>query len=296
MIITLIGNCQATPLADIIRSVVSEKIIIDVLPVNQLKKEDEYNTVNRIKRSDVIVTQPIQHTYHLDFLRTNNIKNYFQKDIVTIPNLFFRGYTPDLAYITVNKKRVQSPIGDYNHRVIFENWKNKTSLSELESLLTIDDVEARHRECFTTASSSLNDLNVRERDLTITISEYIKKHWTDKRLFYTFNHPTTHLLSILSKYIINHLNLRRVKFPELFLYGEPLNKVIPLSYNSYVDGISFKFSMPRSCRGQEFSLENNILSLKNIPKIYNISSYLKNAYLMYDHQFEGVDLYSVRIS
>ena len=150
--------------------------------------------------------------YPLEFVRNANLREAFGEKVVVWPNLYYRGYSPELVYLRNGGRPLQGPLGDYHLSPIHEGWKQGRSLAE--SIATFRDVDYNAERFSTVPEDSLRDLEQREADCDVTISDYVARERWRQRLFFTFNHPTKAALVELAKRVLDHTGWSEHSSPE----------------------------------------------------------------------------------
>ena len=297
MKIAVIGNCQSSPLVNMLSSLLGDKVELTCVSVNRISDNDEKKIESIIKESSIIITHFIHKTFRHRFVQTNHIvENYNNKIVIKIPNLYFKGYNPDLAYITHNNIRIQSPLGDYHHKIIHHLWCKGYDSIQSKNILQSPYLNEEIAGMYVSPESSLDVLKKRETELDVQISDFIEENWQTSRLFFTFNHPTARLLMVLAVRIVKIIKLKIGARPEAYLFGEPLNKVIPISYSGYKEKFQVTINMPTFCRGQKIVFQKEKFNLTNIPKIYSLEKLIEITFRMYELQIHSVNAEELKFS
>lgn len=227
--IVVVGNCQARPISNLLEKSCNNLHIIQTVVAHLVSKNESKNILQYFHETDFIVSQYISDDYKVDSLTTNFLRSSFSNKLILIPNLYFKGYTPDLTYLRLKSGTLSGPLGDYHSLIIYESWKSGKSIAEACASYLADEIwEEKYKY---TASESLLELRKREKELHIEITDVIASYLRDKRLFYTFNHPSLFLLKKLVEKILilincndkNNLNIERIKEP-LDQFVVPVNK------------------------------------------------------------------------
>ena len=108
-----------------------------------------------------------------------------------------------MRYIRLKgKPTLAGPLGDYHSSIIIHSWKEGLSQEQAQANYQSETIwEELYLDA---ASQSLQELRSREQILDIKISDYIEKEQSNQQLFFTFNHPSKHLLEPVS---YTHLTL-----------------------------------------------------------------------------------------
>jgi hypothetical protein len=109
--VVILGNCQVAPLRSLFNNA-NEGLFAESLNVNLVKNESDRKTyLQKIEAADIVLTQHLSETFHE--LSTPSIKSIAKMTLV-IPNIFYRGWHPDMTYLGGNGKRIKGPTGDYH--------------------------------------------------------------------------------------------------------------------------------------------------------------------------------------
>lgn len=223
--ISVIGNCQARPIATLLELLYCNVDITVTAIVHLISDEKEKDYIPFFCEADFIITQLVADNYPCKFLSTSRIKGEYGSKVITMPNLFYRGYTPDLRYVRIpGQGTLKGPLGDYHSEVILKSWLDGKSVTELhERMCSVEYWELMfgnvHKE-------SLNELKVRESGLDVALASEIEMNKSKTRLFYTFNHPTLKLLILLVNKLAELIKLTS-KTGSVVLPPEPLNQLVP---------------------------------------------------------------------
>jgi hypothetical protein len=210
------GNCQLEKVKDILNIQKTSDFNVLFIPCFLTSMTDiEFDSV--LKKSDIIITQPITDNYRgMYYLSSNYIVNKCKKDsiIIFVNNCHFDFYYFDLEY---NKNNKENKKLHYFHKGIlecinqnydFEHYKNMyienidlKTFNELKEIYdkSIKELENRYEEMKQYSKKNTYFIN---------IIDFIKNNYKDKLLFYTFNHPSKHLLQYIALEIIKILNIK----------------------------------------------------------------------------------------
>ena len=208
--ISIIGNCQNFDIANILRICTKNKYLVKSFNHNSLSKNSK-EVNDALSSSDYVITQSLSDSFG-DF-STKSLKSRFHDKCVVIPNLFFRGYHPELTYAGREGLRAQSPLGDYHHIGIVAGHQLNIAPSNLKKLLRSNEFYTK-TGLATVFLQSLNELRSRELNCDVTISDFIENNFRSRALFYTVNHPTILLLAELVERILVYIGLPFVALPQ----------------------------------------------------------------------------------
>jgi hypothetical protein len=275
--VVVVGNCQARPIATLLEAMSDEIEVTKVAIVHLLKSEQEAEYKPFFEEADYIIAQLVAPNYPCDFVRSDNLKKAYGNKVISIVNLFFKGYHPDWTYLkTLKKENLKGPMQDYHNLVIFNGWKDNVDISTIKNkLLSLDYYNLHYKN---SVKESLFELKNREKNADVSICNFIQENLLVEQLFFTFNHPSLILLKEYSKRILFRLNI----FPctiEISIPSEPLDQIIIDSAPNIKDlktgvykGVEFEFD-----DNNEFSvlggLEYNTLNLvSSFYEFYNINA------------------------
>jgi Polysaccharide biosynthesis enzyme WcbI len=201
--IVIIGNCQA-PFLESAFMMYSNAIVSRVPPVYNLTEQDQEEIEKTLSSADVIFAQRITENYPVHWLRTNDIKSKFN-NVITWPNIYFDGYFPDIQYIyKPNIGKVIGPLEDYHPMLLHNGFKAGKTVSEVAKIYTDPSFFSFYQDPI---SKSLDALKMRESDTDVSISDFIENNISQRKLFYTVNHPKNELLFELASRIAKTANL-----------------------------------------------------------------------------------------
>jgi len=209
------GNCQVGAIKDIMKKTLYNYNITLILC--WIENIDKNYFIEKIKDSDIIITQPINPNYrNTDYLDTEFILKNAKPEvkIIIIPSLYFNFYYFDLTYETLNNGELLRYPSDYHYKTIINNYNTDNNLifnqinnvnlklkEELENIALSSIEELKKRE-----NEMLKYNNLRKCDI-ITVSNYINDNYKNVLLFYSMNHPTKFIFHYIVKQIINILNI-----------------------------------------------------------------------------------------
>jgi hypothetical protein len=200
------GNCQLEKIKDIL-CLPSDQFTLNFIPCFLTEYTDvEFDWI--IKNSDVIITQPVIDNYRDKYyLSSNYVVNKCKENavIIFLNNCHFDFYYFDLTYkekyihsCMVDCIQKKTSVDYYNEKYVKNiNLKTKDELLQIYNK-TISELNNRYQ----------NMLQYRKHNTHfINIIPFIENNYKNKLLFYTFNHPTKHLLQFIALEIIKFLNI-----------------------------------------------------------------------------------------
>ena len=281
--IALIGNCQAKPLAVLLKKLNPKIKITKVAIVHLLSSEQEHLYEKSFAEADLIIAQQVADNYPCEFVRDNQLKEKYGDKIFSIINLYYTGYTPDLMYIRMSDRRtLRGPLGDYHNKTIFNAWKNGCTLTECcKQYLSVEFNKDMYNGL---SDASLAELKKREDLSSISIVDFLKENLHHSRMFYTFNHPSNILLEKMSREIISKMEISGDnKYGNL---PEFLDQFIPPVNCFSMSELGIKFKNVPEFKGVQFSYGENDRIVTGKQKYYCLDEVIRCFYDIYDRNHE----------
>jgi hypothetical protein len=248
MRVTIIANCQARPIADYVRLLGHDIEVSDILITHLAKDADAARLEQAAAKSDFIFAQLVQPNYPVQILRSALLKERYGDRVLLWPNIFFKGQTPDLCYVTAaNGARVVGPLGDYHSRPMVDAWLTGLTVDQTEALLTRGQTSTTGLQELVAAS--LEELRQREKMCSVGVADTIAERWQSRRYFFTFNHPVSELMLEVAKDLLSCAGQR----PTLSLHGSHVNELlcqfVPPAWPAIVEELQLEFPTSTSSRG-----------------------------------------------
>lgn len=203
----VIGNCQARPLNNILLAAAPdlEKTPTIILHLAQGDSPDLHRRA--LDEADLILAQVTANHFAVPYLASNALRKTHGDKVLVWPNLFFSGQQPYLRYVTHKTAgRLPGPIESLHDLRILRDWLRTRGADPLPQLDAPDYVE-------TVTRASLAEIETREMGCDLRISDVIRAEYRERRLFFTFNHPSNWLLGRLAERILDRIG-RPVKIDE----------------------------------------------------------------------------------
>lgn len=282
MNISIIGNCQARPVATFLAAICPGLSIHPAVVVHLETDDSSEKNFKNFENSELIFTQPIMDNHPVKHLRNCELADRFRDKMVIWPNIFFTGQCPDVVCIATEKQnRVLGPLDTYHQKDILNCWLNETSAADCVKAL--DNQRIDDEAVSLLVDISMKELQSRERNLDVTISDYIAENWLRQRLFYVFNHPSSNLLFEICVRLARFCDLQTTNTLISDFYPEPLNRVIPPTLPAIKKALQFSFPTSSSSKGFELDVRENGISLGNA-RILSLPELVEQSYVAYDHQ------------
>lgn len=226
MRVVIVGNCQARPMGDILSAIFGMEVKATVI-VHLARPQDEERYATAMQAADAILAQRVADNYPIPFVRTDALRAHHGEKVRIWQNLYFEGYNPDLVYCKRKapaKGRLGGPLGEYHLLPVMTAWRE--GLGVAGALARLQDMDW-HRTHFADAPQrSLQELQSRERLGGSPASDLIAEHWTRRRLFFTFNHPSAALMAQYALRVGKDLGLKPKRQIHPQLFGEPLGSLM----------------------------------------------------------------------
>lgn len=190
------GNCQC----DVIRYTLNlprDKYSMEYVPVHWDRVIDKELLREKVRNSDIIITQPISDGYkNLDYLNTTFVlKNRSEKcKFIIFNSCHFEFYDLDLRKSIAEYRRSGRSVREYIDEVL-----NNEDYKSEEELITIAEKEIEELERRT---DKMRTDYPGENVVVVPITEFIKENYRDKLLFHTFSHPANCILQHVARQIL----------------------------------------------------------------------------------------------
>ena len=203
------GNCQAIALMSMFSGGSSAADFCFSYELCHAPEMNKHHFTRHIHEADIIVTQPIMEGYGgTDYTNTSYIlEQAAGKKVIVFSSCYFDFYYPDLRYLA------EVPEPAYHHQRLIDYYKEGrtpaafiTEVVENEGLMSKEELLAK-------AEESIGELRKRDEDARnrygawdnvhyVSIADFVERNYRERLLFYSFNHPTKHLLQFIADQII----------------------------------------------------------------------------------------------
>jgi len=289
--IVVVGNCQARPIGYCLSQYNKNVTVLEPLIVHLLTNSDIKVVQHTLMEADVIVSQQLNESYHIECLRTENLRQQYGAKLVVIPNIFLTKYCPDLVYISSpDLGRLPSMLDIYHSRITFEAWSSNENIALAVSRL--DDKEYWNSVYHDNVSKSISELKKRDMESDITVFDIIENVSEKDRPFFTFNHPSNQVLAAFSKRILAHINEPCTS--NLNINKEPLASIIAPVFEGAKKAFDYKFDGPSYCVGFKPIINNGKVVSKGIRKIMSNRDFVECSFDLYDRILDDKNLSNIR--
>lgn len=286
MKICITGNCQANPLSELFKQLDEvKKLDTFILHLSSIDREKE--DINLLNDCDLIIAQKTDNTFKPIHLSSDWLINKYKNKVITWPNIFFNGQQPFIRYITSSRGRLKGPLDDYHDlRILLEWLKNNNYLKDDKNFYFSKNYVQEN------SLNSLDFLKDKESGCDVRVADIIEKFTDNKKLFFSFNHPTSFLLKLVFQLLLEKISSKRSGFivPDVskisFKKEEPLSTyTMPSDWPDAIDNQLYR------------GLDINEMNQKRKFIKYNLEE-LKNTFFSFyrDNFFDHVDLKTIRLT
>jgi hypothetical protein len=191
--IVIPGNCQAQLLESMVMAALPGAEVTRLEP-NYMMTEAHKSSVMRILRdADHIFAQRTSRSFYLDWLTPRALRETFPGKCLIWPNIYFDGNFPDTHYIYKGELgKILSPLEDYHLRPLVDAWRAGAGVAE--AVAAFESSGLAFGDPF---EASFAQLELREQDVDVKISDFLREKAPLRRCVYTPNHPYNDVLALL---------------------------------------------------------------------------------------------------
>ncbi|MBE7188918.1 WcbI family polysaccharide biosynthesis putative acetyltransferase [Jatrophihabitans endophyticus] len=193
------GNCQAAPLADLLRAPLAAHglEVVDVPPVFLATEHELAGVHDLVRQAAVLVSQPIREEYRFPGSGTAALASRLPRGgrLVTVPTTVHAGPFPFLVHgHDAQGARVEAPLTDYHDlRVVLAASRGAGPAGTSAWWPSPSASEVRTRD-----ADSLARLRRRENGLDVRVSDLVDAPGA----LWSFNHPTNAVLAELARRVL----------------------------------------------------------------------------------------------
>jgi Polysaccharide biosynthesis enzyme WcbI len=186
----VISNCQCLPLAYTLSRLSADTIFepwgVHILPSDKRAQLiEEFIEAGKVKY-DFVLSIPLEDEFKE--LSSSRIQSSFGPPVVSISNIYFTGFHPDLTYIGGFANRVLGPLGDYHSKIALYAFIN--NLPMLEALDLYCNTSYSLAGYYDEFSSSFGELKRRDAEVDVPVSKLLEKIISERLCFLSVNHPS----------------------------------------------------------------------------------------------------------
>ncbi|HEY9623077.1 MAG TPA: WcbI family polysaccharide biosynthesis putative acetyltransferase [Crinalium sp.] len=207
----LYGNCQVEPIKRCLEANPIFRSTYETLQLEcfWLTQEDVPRLEGCVQSIDLFIHQPISDNYKGIYqLSTRHLKSLLRPGsiAISIPVAYFTGYNPEMVYLKdKDGNKVDGPFLLHDANILKLYAQGKTVQ---ETMIAIqDDNFYPANYVLTNFKRTLSELQRREADIDIKISDFIKRNYQSFRLFHTINHPGSLVIAAITKAILDMIGI-----------------------------------------------------------------------------------------
>ncbi len=205
-ILLILGNCQVPVLAEILNSTpnFSERWFAYCYKGVHACTPIELNVLGEaVPCVDSLVTQNL-FSDRYGQIRTENIRSLFRGKLVIIPTCWFNVTSLDAFRLT----QVSGNNYDLNMHSVFMAQAFLDGMSIDKALTFYQKAEMFTKEIMNNNIKATEEsLRLRDRELDFSITDYVMGLFTERRLFYSYNHPSLAVLLEVCDGLAKRLNI-----------------------------------------------------------------------------------------
>jgi hypothetical protein len=206
--VLILPNCQGMALASAWKAMrPDDQVARAFIPEfeNNQKLADQFTRMS--EQADVLVYIPTNNDYKAPFVRRSNISCIPTPDKVRVPGMFFKALHPELTYVKPSVGGLMDgPMSHYHSKAVptafLEGAPASEAISRLRDATTIDSMTAERL-----ADASLAELQEREAECDVTVSDLIRHGFRDECYFHSIKHPSNILVMRFAEKLFAHLGI-----------------------------------------------------------------------------------------
>ncbi len=251
-------------------------------PVFLMNATHHQPVYDALDAADVIFAQRISDEFKLDWLASAQISKTFGDKVVVWPNIYFDGYFPGVNYVyhgTYGK--LLSPLLEYHFTQVMVAHKAGHSIDAAISAFAGEGLLAASPDPF---AQSIAQLQAREEDTDVVISDFIAEQASKQRLFYTPNHPVNILLGEMLSRLTRKAGLE-IDIARSVAIPYQLDEVYIATSPAVVQKYNLSFDTEAHYRGREVVSVHESVVLLGDRKDYDVRQLVEAFYRLYDQVF-----------
>jgi hypothetical protein len=187
------GNCQAQLLEAMFATATPSVSVTRLEPAFRMREERKDEVLQAMADADFIFAQRTSDDFFLPWLTPGGLRAAFGAKCLIWPNIYFDGYFPNTQYIYKHGiGKLSSPLQDYHLAPLISAHRLGKSVEG--AVKEIEQLAAAGDACF---EASFTELEQREQDVDVAISDFLRAGASRRRVVYTPNHPYNDVLAEL---------------------------------------------------------------------------------------------------
>jgi hypothetical protein len=281
----IIANCQGGPLQELLKGSKEFSSQYENVPLPSIQNwaQPQYELFwETIADLDLVIAQPLLSPRYAN-ARIESLREHIDPDkLLVISNIFFEGYYPTVIHMrNVNFQKYNVPIAQCG--LILGMYMSSVKLPDALPLLK-KFMQTKINSLGDVASASIQKLSNRERtyQVDIRVGGWVRKHFRERRMMHSLNHPSNFTLRHLCNSLLRKLGIQpesNSKREELL--GDVSFPIFP----NVADALNLNF--------------NSKPSYTVVGKTMNVREYIEFLYNFYSREpviaRENFDLFSEKI-
>lgn len=189
MRLAIVANCQADPLTSVLRLALPRDEVVSVVVNRTRTLATQQAALDILLNCDVVATQPLGPAFGP--LETSALREAV-RELRVFPNLFYRGFHPDMAYAGPVLQRLQGPMGDYHSIVALNCFV--AGIDAQRCIRDYDDLLEQMAPCSLVMDTSRLELIRRAQEIDLPADELVSRTTEHGLSMYTMNHPMNALV------------------------------------------------------------------------------------------------------
>jgi hypothetical protein len=215
--------------------------ILECKPVHLLSQDDLPNLNQMLPEVDLLIHQPVSDNYKgIPQLSSRYLRSQLKpsSQALSFSVAYFSGYNPEMVSPKVKGVTLSKPF-NYHDINLMRLYLEGKSITEALKLIRAEDFYSP-TQAEQLLSQTFMNLEKRELALDIRLSPFIRRYFRQMRLFYTFNHPSSAVLSYIANCALEALELGNDSL-DLFSQAEVLDRSYFPIYPAlqYIHGLEF---------------------------------------------------------
>jgi hypothetical protein len=211
------GNCQIDPLIRILALSTEFSRIYENTPVtavHRISQSEETQFAATVRNLDLLIHQPVAPAIYGSTRRlgTDHLVTWLKSGAraISFPSAHFTGYSPEtIVWKDGNGNNVWDSFCNYHDLNILNAYYHGMSRRECISYV-LEGVGYGPEFLEANVADSLDRLRQRERQIDVTISDFVDENWRRERLFFGFNHPSNSLVLHEANQILDMIGLPKL--------------------------------------------------------------------------------------
>jgi hypothetical protein len=215
-------------------------------PVFEMQEGRKDGVLQAMNDADFIFAQRTSDDFFLPWLTPGALRAAFGAKCLIWPNIYFDGYFPDTGYIYKHGiGKLLSPLEDYHLAPLISACRRGMGVED--AVKEIERFDAAGGACF---EASFTQLERREQNVDVAISDFLRAEAARRRIVYTPNHPYNDVLAELGARLARKAGIVFDQDAAARI-GYILDRIYLSAFPSIVQELSLPFDAATPFRGVE---------------------------------------------